>query len=39
MGCSAVTAALERGFPSVPCAGLSDGTSGSPWVSECCDPA
>jgi hypothetical protein len=34
VGCSTVTAAIERGFPALPCAGLSDGTSGSPWVSD-----
>lgn len=33
IGCRAPTAAAERGFPSLPCSGLSDGTSGSPWVS------
>jgi hypothetical protein len=33
VGCSTATIASERGFPALPCAGLSDGTSGSPWVS------
>jgi hypothetical protein len=33
VGCSTATAAAERGFPTFPCAGLSSGTSGSPWVS------
>lgn len=32
VGCSTATAASQRGFPALPCAGLSDGTSGSPWV-------
>ncbi len=33
VGCRAVMAALERGYPSIRCAGLVDGTSGSPWLS------
>ena len=32
IGCTARTAASDRGFPSLPCAGLVDGTSGAPWV-------
>jgi hypothetical protein len=32
IGCHAATAADERGYPALVCAGLSDGTSGSPWV-------
>jgi hypothetical protein len=32
VGCTTRTAAAERGFPSLPCAGLVDGTSGSAWV-------
>lgn len=32
IGCSARTTALDRGFPSLPCPGLVDGTSGSPWM-------
>ncbi len=32
IGCTAATAADRQGFPSLPCAGLADGTSGSPWV-------
>lgn len=31
--CTARVAALERGYPSIRCAGLVDGTSGSPWLS------
>ncbi|MDT5323178.1 MAG: hypothetical protein QOF25_330 [Mycobacterium sp.] len=31
IGCTTRTSA-DRGFPSLPCAGLVDGTSGSPWV-------
>ncbi|MUL67210.1 trypsin [Mycobacterium sp. CBMA 234] len=33
VSCSGPTSRPERGFPSVRCAGLVDGTSGSPWVS------
>jgi hypothetical protein len=33
IGCSTATTGTERGFPALPCTGLSDGTSGSPWVS------
>jgi hypothetical protein len=33
VGCRTATTATNRGFPALPCAGLSDGTSGSPWVS------
>jgi hypothetical protein len=33
VGCTAHMAALTRGYPSVRCAGLVDGTSGSPWLS------
>ena len=33
VGCTAHVAALERGYPSIRCAGLVDGTSGSPWLS------
>ncbi|TPG37038.1 trypsin-like serine peptidase [Mycolicibacterium hodleri] len=33
VGCSARMAGLERGYPSIRCAGLVDGTSGSPWLS------
>jgi hypothetical protein len=32
IGCTTRTSATERGFPSLPCVGLVDGTSGSPWV-------
>lgn len=32
VGCTAPMAALTRGYPSVKCAGLVDGTSGSPWL-------
>ncbi|OFJ55350.1 trypsin-like serine peptidase [Mycolicibacterium grossiae] len=32
VGCQATTTTPERGFPALPCAGMSDGTSGSPWV-------
>ena len=32
IGCTARTAASDRGFPALPCAGLVDGTSGAPWV-------
>ncbi|MBW0012074.1 serine protease [Mycobacterium sp.] len=33
IGCQASTAVNETGFPSLPCEGLVDGTSGAPWVS------
>jgi hypothetical protein len=33
VGCAADMAALERGYPSIRCAGLVDGTSGAPWLS------
>jgi hypothetical protein len=33
VGCRARTA-TDRGFPSLPCAGLVDGTSGSPWLAD-----
>jgi hypothetical protein len=33
IGCTTATTANEQGFAALPCAGLSDGTSGSPWVS------
>jgi hypothetical protein len=32
IGCTTRTSAADRGFPSLPCAGLVDGTSGAPWV-------
>ena len=32
VGCTARMAGLEHGYPSIRCAGLVDGTSGSPWV-------
>jgi Trypsin-like peptidase domain len=32
IGCTARTAASDRGFPALPCVGLVDGTSGAPWV-------
>lgn len=32
VGCVARTTDTDHGFPSLPCAGLVDGTSGSPWV-------
>jgi hypothetical protein len=32
IGCTTRTSAADRGFPSLPCAGLVDGTSGSAWV-------
>ena len=31
IGCRAATANVARGFPSLRCAGLTDGTSGAPW--------
>ena len=33
IGCQASTAVTESGFPSLPCEGLVDGTSGAPWIS------
>lgn len=33
VGCAADMAALDRGYPSIRCAGLVDGTSGAPWLS------
>jgi hypothetical protein len=33
IGCSGRTAAHDRGYPSLWCPGLVDGTSGSPWIS------
>ncbi|BBY29478.1 hypothetical protein GCM10023114_01480 [Mycolicibacterium sediminis] len=33
IGCRTATTAADQGFPSLPCAGMADGTSGSPWVS------
>ena len=33
IGCQASTQITESGYPSLPCAGLGDGTSGAPWVS------
>jgi hypothetical protein len=33
VGCRAHMAALERGYPSIRCGGLVDGTSGAPWLS------
>ncbi len=33
IGCGTHTSAAKSGFPSLPCAGMVDGTSGSPWVS------
>ena len=32
IGCTHPHRGQHRGFPSLPCAGLVDGTSGSPWV-------
>ena len=32
IGCKAPTAMAPGGFPSLPCGGLVDGTSGSPWT-------
>jgi hypothetical protein len=32
IGCTTRTAASDHGFPSLPCVGLVDGTSGAPWV-------
>jgi hypothetical protein len=33
VGCTAHMTALEHGYPAIRCAGLVDGTSGSPWLS------
>lgn len=33
VACQGVTGVTEDGFPSVPCQGLVDGTSGAPWMS------
>jgi hypothetical protein len=33
IGCQSRTGITLRGFPSFPCSGLVDGTSGSPWMS------
>jgi hypothetical protein len=33
IGCQSRTGITLRGFPSFPCSGLVDGTSGSPWIS------
>jgi hypothetical protein len=33
IGCQASTGVTEGGYPSLPCAGLGDGTSGAPWIS------
>lgn len=32
LGCRGVTGTPEQGFPSLPCAGITDGFSGAPWV-------
>ncbi len=32
IGCQASTAVTDSGFPSLPCEGLVDGTSGAPWI-------
>lgn len=32
LGCRGVTAVSPDGYPSLPCAGLTDGFSGAPWV-------
>jgi hypothetical protein len=32
IGCTAATESAEGGFPALPCGGLIDGTSGSPWT-------
>lgn len=32
LGCRGFTASAEKGFPSLPCAGLTDGFSGAPWL-------
>lgn len=32
IGCRTATTSADQGFPSLPCAGMADGTSGSPWV-------
>jgi hypothetical protein len=33
IGCQAGTRTTADGYPSLPCAGLVDGTSGAPWIS------
>ncbi len=33
IGCQASTGITADGYPSLPCAGLVDGTSGAPWIS------
>ena len=33
IGCQASTSVNDAGFPSFPCEGLVDGTSGAPWIS------
>jgi hypothetical protein len=33
IGCQASTGVTADGYPSLPCAGLVDGTSGAPWIS------
>jgi hypothetical protein len=33
IGCQASIEITDSGYPSLPCAGLGDGTSGAPWVS------
>ena len=33
IGCQATTGLTDAGYPSLPCEGLVDGTSGAPWVS------
>ncbi|OBA85481.1 trypsin [Mycobacteriaceae bacterium 1482268.1] len=33
IGCTAATQLAPEGFPSLPCGGLIDGTSGAPWMS------
>jgi hypothetical protein len=33
IGCEATTGITEAGFPSLPCEGLVNGTSGAPWIS------
>lgn len=33
IGCQAATDATRGGYPTLPCAGLVDGTSGAPWIS------
>ncbi len=33
IGCQSSTTVSDNGFPSLPCEGLVDGTSGAPWIS------